>query len=198
MPTHKLWIEHTERAAWQSVQALREKLAEAEQRENRLAPPAEGWRELFAGLEAARGEQKLAGETYAELLRGLLARLRNAEERVRALEQNAQQLPPVALASPERVRRSELRSRRVDADADWDGEDDSEAPVRGERRLGREIRSRYLSFVQERGGFDAGTVLADIQTRLEDLPALDAAEVFDAAADLGALSLVLARGGRGD
>jgi hypothetical protein len=55
-----------------------------------------------------------------------------------------------------------------------------------------------LSFVQERGGFDAGTVLADIQTRLEDLPALDAAEVFDAAADLGALSLVLARGGRGD
>ena len=27
MPTNKLWTEHTERAAWQSVEALREKLA---------------------------------------------------------------------------------------------------------------------------------------------------------------------------
>jgi hypothetical protein len=198
MPTHKLWIEHTERAAWQSVEALREKLAEAERRESRLAPPAEGWRELFAGLEAARGEQKLAGETYAELLRGVLARLRNAEERVRALEQSAQQLPPVAAPPPERLRRSGLRSRQAEAQAEWDSEDDAEAKVRGERRLGREIRDRYLSFVQERGGFDAGTVLADVQTRLEDLPGLDAVELFDAAADLGALALVLARGGRVD
>jgi hypothetical protein len=42
MPTNKLWIEHTERAAWESVEALREKLLEADKRIERLAPPVEG------------------------------------------------------------------------------------------------------------------------------------------------------------
>jgi hypothetical protein len=32
MPTNKLWIEHTERAAWESVSALRNELAEEKKR----------------------------------------------------------------------------------------------------------------------------------------------------------------------
>jgi hypothetical protein len=192
MPTHKLWIEHTERAAWQSVEALREKLAEAERREGRLAPPVEGWRELLAGLDAARGEQRITGETYAELLRGLLSRLATAEARVRTLEENAQKVVPLA-PPPERPRASRPRTRRPAAPAGWE-EDDADGPVRGERRLTREIKERYLSYVRG-ASFDAAGLLADVQTRLEDLPALDAAELLDAAADLGALALVIARSG---
>ena len=37
MPTNKLWIEHTERAAWDSVEALRERLLKAESRLQALA-----------------------------------------------------------------------------------------------------------------------------------------------------------------
>ena len=48
MPTNKLWLEHTEKAAWESVQALREKLAEADKRMQRLAPQVNGWQSLLA------------------------------------------------------------------------------------------------------------------------------------------------------
>lgn len=187
MPTNKLWIEHTERAAWQSVQALREKLAEAEQREARLAPPAAGWRELFAELDAVRAAAGLEGGTYAELLSGLLARVRAAEERARTLEKTAPAVP--LLAQPARPRRA-----RRELPAAWENDDYGDAPVRGERRLAVEIKTRYAEFVQDRGGFDAGRVLADIQARLEELPGLDPSELVDAAADLGALALFVSRG----
>ncbi|HEY3496808.1 MAG TPA: hypothetical protein VGK73_19050 [Polyangiaceae bacterium] len=189
MPTNKLWIEHTERAAWQSVQALREKLAEAERREARLAPPATGWRELFEQLDALRAGEKLTGETYAELLQGVLARLNAAESRVRELEQAGP--PPVLTAAPAPVRRS-----RRELPAAWENEDDEDAPTRGERRLALEIKARYTEFVRDRSGFDAREVLADVQTRLEELPALDATELLETAADLGALALFASRGQR--
>jgi len=127
-------------------------------------------------------------------LRGLLARLRTAEERARALEQAAQKSPPLPVLSPERPKGLRTGSRPKPAAAGWDADEDPDAPARGENRLIREIKSRYGSFVRERAGFDALTVLADVQTRLEDLPGLDPAELFDAAADLAALSLVLSRG----
>jgi len=53
MPVNKLWIEYTERAAWESVEALRKKLAEAEARIQRMAPSTSGWQELFDALDAA-------------------------------------------------------------------------------------------------------------------------------------------------
>jgi hypothetical protein len=192
MPTNKLWLEHTERAAWQSVQALREKLVEAERREERLAPPVEGWRELFAALDSARSEQSIPGESYAELLRGVLSRLRDAEERLRTAEQASQKVPPPAKA-PEPLR-SSTRSQRAPFRPGWEADDDPDEPARGERRLFGEIKARYAEFVRDRVGFDPAAVLADAQARLEDLPGLDPAELFDVAADLGALSLVLARG----
>jgi hypothetical protein len=193
MPTNKLWLEHTERAAWQSVQALREKLVEAERREERLAPPVEGWRELFAALDAARAEQNLSGQTYAELLRGLLNRARASEERVRELEQATQKTPTLMLAAP--APRTTSRSRRERIPPGWEGDDEPDEPARGERRLVGEIKSRYAAFVRDRTGFDPSAVLSDVQARLEELPGLDAAEVFDTAADLGALALLLSRGG---
>ena len=86
MPTNKLWIEHTERAAWQSVEALRDKLADAEKRAERLAPPIEGWRALIDAIDALRAEQKLGGETYAEAVRALVTELKAVSTRARELE----------------------------------------------------------------------------------------------------------------
>jgi hypothetical protein len=54
MPTNKLWIEHTEKAAWESVQALRDKIAEAERRIERLGPPVAAWQPLLDELDRVR------------------------------------------------------------------------------------------------------------------------------------------------
>jgi hypothetical protein len=75
MPTNKLWIEHTERAAWESVTALRRELAKTQLRVEQMAPPVEGWQKLFDDIDAAKERHALPGATYADVLRALLDRL---------------------------------------------------------------------------------------------------------------------------
>ncbi len=185
VPTNKLWIEHTERAAWQSVEALRDKLADAESRQARLAPPIEGWQTLLDAIDALRAEHKLTGETYAEAVRGLVGELKTLGTRTRELEtelgraRGSSPLPFVPGPEP-RARRSR-------------GEDEHEEPSRGEERLSREIRRRHREFVRDRGRFDPAAVLADVESRLGELPELDPSELFDAAADLAALALAVGR-----
>jgi hypothetical protein len=185
VPTNKLWIEHTERAAWQSVEALRDKLTDAEKRAERLAPPIEGWRALLDAIDALRGEQKLGGETYAEAVRTLVAELKAASTRARELETELARTrgsAPLPFSSGPAAR--SRRSR---------GDDDHDEPSRGEERLAREIRRRHREFVRDRGRFDPAAVLADVESRLGDLPDPDPAELFDAAADLAALALAVGR-----
>jgi hypothetical protein len=192
VPTNKLWIEHTEQAAWQSVDALREKLTLAEQRQQRLAPPVEGWRELCDALDAAKREHEIQGDSYAAMIRGLLEHLAAADARARTLEQVA---PPPAAPSTLSIDGSRWRSspfeRPVRRD---DDEAESDAPAAGETRLFREIRVRYQRLVRERAR-DATGLLADIEARLSELVDLDPGELADAAADLAALSLVVGRRG---
>jgi hypothetical protein len=188
MPTNKLWIEHTERAAWQSVQALREKLAEAERRAERMAPPVQGWRELFAVVDAARERHALAGETYAELLGAAFERLARAETDRRALEARlageARQSPPEL--SPVRPLPSPRRPEDEHEDDVSEG-----PPSRSERNLFAEIRSRVRELDRERPRPDPNVELSEIETRLADLPELDSGEILDIAADLAALALHL-------
>jgi hypothetical protein len=186
VPTNKLWIEHTERAAWQSVDVLREKLALAEQRQQRLAPPVEGWRELFDALDSAKQERALAGETYAAMLRSLLERVVSAEDRVRELERAAL-AAPITLSVEAARAPSPAVVRALDEE---DASDDARSA--GEARLFREIHARYQRLVGERQR-DAPGLLADVEERLAELPDLDPGELADAAADLGALALLLGR-----
>jgi hypothetical protein len=191
MPTNKLWIEHTERAAWQSVQALREKLSEAEQRAERMAPPAAGWRELFDALDAARESHALAGATYADLIRAALDRLARAEAERRSLEARVTGEPARA---PAEIRPAPRRRHREEGrflDDDDDDDPASERPNRSERQFFREIRQRARELARERPKPDPGAVLSEIETRLADLPELDAAEIADIAADFAALALRL-------
>lgn len=195
MPTNKLWIEHTERAAWQSVDALREKLTLAEQRQQRLAPPVEGWRELLDALDSVKREHAISGESYAAMIRGLIERMAEIDARARTLEQQGPSPGlPVTLSIDGPRWRTTPFERPVRLE---DDEIESEAPAAGETRLFREIRARYQRLVRERAR-DASGLLADIEARLGELPDLDPAELADAAADLAALSLVVARKGGSD
>src|SRR5450432_912821 len=87
MPTNKLWIEHTERAAWESVEALREKLIEAEKRIERLAPPLEGWPELLSTLDTVKEQRSLNAPTYAALIRELNERMTAVDASARGTEE---------------------------------------------------------------------------------------------------------------
>jgi hypothetical protein len=75
MPTNKLWIEHTERAAWDSVEALRERLLKAEQRLQALAPHVDRLPELLDALEQAKQKLSLDRATLDEVVTSLLARI---------------------------------------------------------------------------------------------------------------------------
>jgi hypothetical protein len=201
MPTNKLWIEHTERAAWQSVEALREKLIEAERRLSRMAPPVEGWNELLDAVDAARQEHALPGDSYAEWIRGALAGLVEARAKVQSLESELSRREVVPLvAAPSQPSRAEgSRSRFGERRPTPDDDDDDDAIgapalARGEPRLFQEIRRRYQELSAGRSHFDGETLLLDIATRLDEIPDLDAGEIADAAADLAALSLRLTRG----
>ncbi len=188
MPTHKLWIEHTERAAWQSVDALRDKLAEAEQRAARLSPPVEGWPALLQALDALHAEQKLAGETHAERVRALVSKLGSALVRVRELEAELERSR--ATSTVPRFTGSEPVPRRSLPD------DERGEPSRGLERLSREIARRHSELRQ--GRFDPEGTLADVESRLSDLVDLDPGELFDAAADLSALALAVRRAASSD
>jgi hypothetical protein len=198
MPTNKLWIEHTERAAWQSVDALREKLVEAERRISRMAPPVEGWSDLLEALDAARRDLSLQGETYADLSRGALSELAEARARVQLLEAEVARRDAVKLApapGPTRLDTPTRRftERRATPDDDEDDEIGSPALSRAEPRLFQEIRQRYKELAGARSHFDGEALLLEISNRLDEIPDLDAGEIADAAADLAALSLRLTR-----
>jgi hypothetical protein len=194
VPTNKRWLEHTEQAAWQSVDALREKLALAEQRQQRLAPPVEGWRELCDALDAAKAEHGLGGESYAAMIRALVAGVTAADERVRVLERSLPTAlsPSTPLDGPT-YRAAPLASRAHDEDEELD----APAKAAAEERLFREIRSRYQRLFYDRPQ-NVAELLADVEARLGELPELDAAELADVAADLAALALVVSRRAAGD
>jgi hypothetical protein len=200
VPTNKLWLEHTEQAAWQSVEALREKLALAEQRQARLAPPVEGWQSLLDVLDQAKSEHAVAGENYAAILRELLERLSALSAQARALEQaRVRELSTAPLAAiVEGAAWRASRASRARSETDDDEEREADAPAPSESRLFREIRDRYGKLTRGRGREDASALLADIEARLDDLPDLDPAELSEVAADLGALSLLLTRGSHSD
>jgi len=199
VPTNKLWLEHTEQAAWQSVDALREKLALAEQRQARLAPPVEGWQSLLDALDLAKSEHAVGGETYAAVVRALLERLAALSAQARALEQipRAVEPGPSAIDVANAAWREAHGARRTREPLD-DEDVEVVAPVAGESPLFREIRERYQKLTRGRGREDAAGLLADIEARLGDLPDLDPTELTDVAADLAALALVVSRGRTGD
>jgi hypothetical protein len=77
MPTNRLWLEHTERAAWDSVQALREKLSAAEERLQRFVPVKETWHSIVEALDRARNDLKIEKERYSDIAHALVDELRD-------------------------------------------------------------------------------------------------------------------------
>ncbi len=189
MPTSKLWLEHTERAAWESVEALREKLVEAEKRIQRLAPPLEGWPELLATLDAAREEHGLSSDTYGALIRELNERLTTLGASTRAAEEEL---------AREREKRhvpsSSVRASRFESSAELPAalladEDEYEAGA-GAQFL-RSLWRRYRSHLRETSRISPDSVVLAIEGEIDQLAELDEAELPESALSLAVLAMRL-------
>jgi hypothetical protein len=189
MPTNKLWTEHTERAAWESVEALREKLLAADKRIERLAPPVEGWPELLQTLDAAREQHGFHASSYASLIAELSERLTRLDASSRVAEgelareraMRAQSLP--AVQSPHFESASELPAALM-ADED---EFESAAGAQFLRALWRRFRGQ----VRENARVSLDSLMRSIEADVDKLAELDEAELAEAALALAALSMRL-------
>src|SRR5262245_50955270 len=75
MPTNKLWLEHTERAAWDSVDALRERLLKAESRLQALASGVDRVPELLDRLDEAKQKHAPSACSHDEVVTQLVSRI---------------------------------------------------------------------------------------------------------------------------
>jgi len=180
MPTNKLWIEHTERAAWDSVDALRERLLKAESRLQALATGVDRMPQLLDLLDEAK--QKYASDAHGhdEIVAQLLARI----ERLQAELEAAKTPEPtiVSFTPPPPPPRLRLDS------------DDLDEP----RRVGKDDDFDLTGFTQtmqrrcdEAAGEpprDLERLLTMAESKLDDLTELDGPALRDAAVELAILA----------
>ena len=195
MPTNKLWLEHTERAAWDTVRALRDKLAVAEERWQRLAPAGENWQAIVEALERARRDCAIVEERYAEVANTLVDELVSArskrDELHRALEEKSMAALPI-VAPSEMHTQSLGRFEEI-----WEDGDPDLA------RVLRELVARY-----ERQPAPARPSRSELrqaaealERRLEELEEVSPDELAEEALVIATLALrvsVLARRGKTD
>ncbi len=174
MPTNPLWVEHTERAAWDTVQSLRAEIQRERARLDQLLQLQPLLPKLSAALEriaSARGISERDPIAIVEAIESALA------------EKPAE--PPPAPKAPEPApMAAEVRPKR---------EQNLSHPVRWfARMLEREQRS--LGAERERPDpADRPRLIRELEARVATLRAAGAAELFETAIQIGSLALRLAR-----
>jgi hypothetical protein len=179
MPTNKLWLEHTERAAWDSVEALRERLLKAEERLQALLPNVERVPLLLDLLQQAKQKHALQAPSHDQILAELLGRLDSLQEQLQAARTPE---PTVVSFDAPAVR------QRFDSD---DLDDDPESR-RGDDWLDlgaftQTMRRRH----EHRSGelpSDLNRLLELAEKSLDDLAELEGVALREAAVDLALLA----------
>jgi hypothetical protein len=206
MPTNKLWLEHTEKAAWESVQALRDKIADAERRIERLGPPIAAWQPLLDELDRARSELGLSGEHYVDVLRTLLERAAADRQRVKELERERERERERARLAEQSEREKLLRQSEQPVDVtallrqpdpgyfdDDIAEDDDQPQPHRVSQITRDAERRRRELLADRAlPSDLDALLRSIDAKVADLSDVEGLALSDAALDLGVLALTLA------
>jgi len=193
MPINKLWLEHTEKAAWESVEALRDKIAQAERRIERLGPPVTAWGPLLDELDRARGELGLHDEDYVDVLRGLLERATHHRERLKEVEcdlERERERHAQQTRQPFDVTALMRRPRHEFVD---DDDDDLEPQPHRMTQLQRDLERRRRELQADRAlPDDIDALLHLIDVKVADLGDLEGPALSGAALDLGVVALALA------
>jgi hypothetical protein len=184
MPTNKLWIEHTERAAWDSVEALRERLLKAEQRLQALAPHVDRLPELLDALEQAKQKLSLDRAPLDEVVTSLVARIDAHQGELSAARATATTVIDFGTPPP----RPRLDSDELD-EPPSDRFENAPDVVDDFTRAMR----RHESAPRPEGELprDLNRLLALAETKLDDLTELEGGALREAALDL---ALIAARG----
>lgn len=177
MPTNKLWIEHTERAAWDSVEALRERLSKAESRLQALAAGVDRVPQLLDLLDEAKQKHAPEARGHDEIVAQLLSRI----DKLQA-ELDAAKTP-----EPTQVSFATLPMRpRLDS------EDLDEEPSPGTADYDFEL-SDFTKTMQRQSalgepGRDLNRLLWLAEQKLDDLTELEGAALREAAVELAILA----------
>jgi len=180
MPTNKLWIEHTERAAWDSVEALRERLLKAEARLQALAAGVERVPQLLDLLDEAKQKYAPDARGHDEIVAQLLARI----ERLQAELEAAKTPEPTQVSFVSPVPRPPLDSEDLEESSRRGGEDDDDFDLAGFTQT-MQRRSDEAAAEPPR---DLERLLSMAEHKLDDLTELEGPALREAALELAILA----------
>ncbi|HKY36770.1 MAG TPA: hypothetical protein VJN18_12565 [Polyangiaceae bacterium] len=199
MPTNKLWIEHTERAAWDSVEALREKLSKAEERLQALLPNVDRVPQLLDLLQQAKLKHAESAPSHVEIVNRLLERLDSLQA-----ELDAAKAPQPSVSGSLGPQPPSISFGAGDFRRRLDSDDLEDAPDSG--RLANDqpdiadftqiMRRRYESSGLELPR-DVNRLLSLTETKLDDLAELEGSALREAAVDLAILAALIHEASRG-
>src|SRR3954468_2070265 len=180
MPTNKLWIEHTERAAWDSVEALRERLSKAESRLQALASGIDQVPRLLDLLDEAKRRYAPDAQRHDDIVTQLLARI----ERLQAELDTAKNPEPTVVHFAPPPARQRLDSEDLDEPLRRSTEDD-DFDLAG---FVQTMQRRNDDAGAEPLGRDLDRLLNLAEHKLDDLTELEGAALREAAVELAILA----------
>jgi|RhiMethySRZTD1v2_1073278.scaffolds.fasta_scaffold08821_9 hypothetical protein len=180
MPTNPLWLEHTERAAWGTVEALRGEIERAQRRLARLTELQPAWPRLleaFDRIKLEHGIERDDPEQIVQELRRIAGEaVRERDELKRELShvQGARREALAVAAPPADPRAVELRpavrwfAKLLD-------------------RRNRRVRARPSSST------DVRRLIEALDLKVEELAQARSHELIEAAVEVGNIALAIAR-----
>jgi hypothetical protein len=177
MPTNKLWIEHTERAAWDSVEALRERLLKAESRLQALATGVDRIPQLLDVLDEAKQKYAPEARGHDDVVAQLLIRIEKLQTDLDA----AKTPEPTQVSFAALPARPRLDSEDLDEPSPRRADDDDF------------VLADFAQTMQRRGASaeparDLNRLLSLAEQKLDDLTELEGAALREAAVELAILA----------
>jgi hypothetical protein len=179
MPTNKLWIEHTERAAWDSVEALRERLLKAENRLQALATGVDRMPQLLDLLDDAKQKYAPDAQGHDEIVAKLLGRIEKLQTELDAAK--APEPTHVSFAPP--PPRPRLDSDDLD-EPQRHRIDDDDSELTGFAQT----MQRHSATSGAEPTRDLNRLLTQAEQKLDDLTELEGGALREAAIELAILA----------
>ncbi len=183
MPTNKLWIEHTERAAWDSVEALRERLLKAESRLQALAAGVDRVPQLLDLLDEAKQRYAPDAQGHDDIVAQLLARIERLQGELDAARTPEPTPRLVSFAAPPLRPRLDSEDLEEGAHARTAGEDDEFDLAAFTQTMQRRNDSGGAEL-----GRDLNRLLTQAENKLDDLTELEGAALREATVELAILA----------
>ncbi|MEZ4221406.1 MAG: hypothetical protein R3B13_10815 [Polyangiaceae bacterium] len=178
MPTNPLWLEHTEKAAWDTVQTLRAEVERANKRVQQLTELQGQWPGVERYLQSECEKRELPSAPPLSMLEALCERLQRLER------QEAKDEAPVASSTEHQA--------------------ESSAKPTGDERLSASVR--WFARLVDRRRRTSGRTTVDptrraallnaLEHQVEDLAHARPRDLVDSAVEVARLALELARIGR--